>query len=94
MSSQSRVNKGCALLDERAPDWREKLSLEKTASLSEILIQLFESVSGGLGALGLRNARDLQKHGFATVLSATSEKGKLEFEALLKRWRAKVAPTA
>ena len=93
MSSQSRVNKGAALLDERAAGWKEGLRLEKTASLSEILEQLFGNVPAGVEYLGLRNARDLQKHGFATVLSATSQRGKLEFEGLLRRWREKMAPT-
>lgn len=93
MSSQSRVNKGAARLDERAPGWGETLRLDQATCLSEILEQLFGSVPAGIEQLGLERARDLQQHGFATVLMATSQKGKLELEALLKRWRAKITPT-
>jgi len=92
MSSQSRVNKGAALLNERVPEWEKSLRLDQATCLSEILEQLFGSVASGFKQLGLKNARDLQKHGFATVLSATSQKGKLELEALLRRWRVKITP--
>lgn len=75
---RGRVERGAALLDERAPDWRTKVGDLSTLNLSsgtdDILGRVFGSYFHGLAALGYGTSQDYDlrhafEHGFTDILA-------------------------
>jgi hypothetical protein len=83
---------GATLLDAKAPDWLEKIDLDKLNVATHsfcVLAQVFGSYTEGLRKLGLTD-EEAKNHGFQTRHERTPQEHALYREQVNAAWRWEV----